>query len=250
MSMRPRSARGIDGSHLGRPSGVIACVDESGYQGSVCDHAAWFSAKAQGSIELLCVSAGDDEGAKRDALATLERAASRLMDDGAEPQEFCCVNDSLAAALARLSRGAEVVVMGRQPASATLAPRDVQERIVEVVRRTHCAVCLVPKMFLPLSRALVLVDRDRPDRGFADAVATCAWLDGMDVTLATCGAAEAMPWKGAIAVELTSGTIGVRTGQACDLVVLARRDICDESRRGAARLARALLRSRLPVLVV
>jgi hypothetical protein len=231
-----------------RASPILACIDRSKYRSSVCDHAAWFASKLGETIELLYVRAPGDGEADAEGLEALGSACWRLQDVGAEPLELCSAEGDLPGVVQRLARRAELVVVGRRQAGSEADVGAVSAAVREVVAATSCAVCVVPKLFLPISRALVLADPDRPDPTFGARLATCPWLDGLTVSSLSCPTDRTVDCE---LLEIVSRRAEDAESAAWDLAVVSRRLLlARDDGRLVAKLGRAMLGARTPVLVL
>ncbi len=53
-----------------------------------------------------------------------------------------------------------------------------------LLRRTTATICVAPRLFLPVQRAVILLDDAHRDDQLADRLAVCPWLDGVELSLA------------------------------------------------------------------
>src|SRR5689334_21873310 len=146
---------------------VLACIDGSAYDGSVCDHAAWLASRMDANVDVMHVIA---EGTRRvpggpagsvaypDPRGVAGRARERLQDSGVAPRrsdirrgDFCDVAAEL---------GAGMYVMGKRGADSAHDRRRLGSNVECLIRRTEAPICLASLVFLPVNRALVLLDAD------------------------------------------------------------------------------------------
>ena len=166
------------------PAGaLLACLDRSRYAGAVCDYAAWFSGRMQSPIVLLNVQEPGTfaEQSTEDA-SPIAWAQERLAHEGAEGVTTLSPLGSFAPALIGLSIGAELILMGKRGAEAD--DRSALGSNVEpIVRGTTGPVCLVSQVYLPISRALVILDADPAHRRAVNFVSVHPALRELDMDL-------------------------------------------------------------------
>jgi nucleotide-binding universal stress UspA family protein len=247
---------------LGRPAlpvetgPVVACVDGSAYVESVCDHAAWFAGRIHGLIELLHVeepAAAVAEPQARDK-GLLERAAERLAHEGAGPFQLADRPGRFVDVACQAAGAAGVLVIGRRGSQSAGGPRRIGGNVEAIVRAAPGPVCVVPKLFLPISRVSIVEDPASRDRAFADRIATSPYLDGLQVSMAAASAEGVLRTTQSLSSGLPDSIGAARRGRpvdgaGCDLVVLPRSAVTAPQQNPVRRAARRLLRSRLPVLV-
>jgi hypothetical protein len=242
---------------------VVACVDNSQYLGSVCDHAAWLAARLGAGLELL--HAEEPHGGRRGDAKVLEAAVGRLADEGVTDVRVVNAAQSfVAAATAASVQGACLVVGRRGRGHARLNPREVGASLAPLIEAAGCPVLVVGRLFLSLSRALVWPAAGSPEAraDYARLVETTRLLEDMRTERLSAPAAEAAlapaagpgRWAG-WAGRLLTGRGAPPDESApdesapCDLVVLPRAAFLDPGRRDRAAALR-ILSSRRALLIV
>jgi hypothetical protein len=234
-----------------RPAQVIACVDSSEYLESVCDHAAWFAGKVSGGLELLHVqerpAARTDWGIRAlvgargasESARLLARAEGRLTEQGVEATAVSGARGDFPEVAARRCGAADLVVLGRH-GCAGAAAHELGPNVRRIIGRVAGPVCVAPKLFLPISRALVVSPPPGRDRRFADALAKAPYLDGVAISIAGLPETDERPAEG-----------GRAAAAGPDIIVLPRAALLGaQGDRLIHRAAQRLLSSPLPVLVI
>ena len=166
------------------PAGaLLACLDRSRYAGAVCDYAAWFSGRMQSPIVLLNVQEpGTLPGQSGEDASPIAWARERLAHEGAEGVTTLAPSGSFAPTLIGLSVGAELILMGKRGREAD--DRSALGSNVEpIVRGTTGPVCLVSQVYLPISRALVILDADLAHKRTVDFVSAQPALRELEMDL-------------------------------------------------------------------
>jgi hypothetical protein len=140
---------------------VVACIDGSAYDNSVCDHALWLADPLEASIEILrpVQDARTDSGSRPE-----RRALGRLLDEGAGEVRIVRRDGDLLAQLA--ASHADMVVMGKRGRGAGSRRGTIGAQVVPVLEKWPGPVCLASHVFLPVHKALVLMDAE-PDHQLA-----------------------------------------------------------------------------------
>ncbi|MEE2859368.1 MAG: universal stress protein [Paracoccus sp. (in: a-proteobacteria)] len=168
---------------------IIALVDGSVYAASVCEHAAWMSARSGIPVHLLHVlgrreaaGAQDLSGAIRlgarsallEELSTLDAQRSRI----ANAQGRALLDDARALAesagavevTTRLDQGdlidraagretdAKMIVIGKRGAAADFAQGHLGSNLERIVRAARVPVLVAARAFRPISRVLIAFD--------------------------------------------------------------------------------------------
>jgi nucleotide-binding universal stress UspA family protein len=182
---------------------ILACVDASRYAPAVCDHASWFAGRMQAEIVVLNVvedaGAPDRPRQRRARSGLLEEAAERLAHEGApaaRPLELPGVFPDTAMELVASS---DVVVLGKRGTRTEQNRRRLGGAIGPIVRTSQRPICLVSQVFLPITRALVLLDADPGHRRTTDLVAAHPALEDLDIDVVLMsdgapGAAHKLEW--------------------------------------------------------
>lgn len=160
---------------------ILACLDGSRYSSAVCDYAAWFGDHLQDAITLLHV----DEPARGDADAPasiLADAHDRLKHHGVRATASLAPHGRFLEKLAQLAPGADLVLLGKRGHHAT-GGGSLGENVEAAIRRTTTPLCLVSSVFLPVSRALVVLDADPDHRRAVEFVAAHPALAALELDL-------------------------------------------------------------------
>jgi nucleotide-binding universal stress UspA family protein len=199
---------------------IVALVDGSLYSHSVCDLAAWISAREEAAIELLHVigrrqaeggaanlSGSIALGARSSLLkelseldeqmakvavargrAILEDAAARLA--GAGPAEVTSKlrTGDLVETLAESEADAEAVVLGKRGEAADFARLHLGSNLERVVRSARKPVYVASRAFRPIERVLIAFDGGTSSLKAVDHAARSRVFAGLDIRLLTVGA--------------------------------------------------------------
>ncbi|MBS0411095.1 MAG: universal stress protein [Proteobacteria bacterium] len=152
---------------------ILACVDGSAYAASVCEHAAWLAERLDGRVAVLHAQDGEIPTSEPDKAIwslrshdPLEAAKWRLRDLGATQVTGRASPSGFPEAA--INAEADLIVMGKH-GEATQDIRDALGHSIDaVIRGSTTPVCLAPKVFLPISRGLVLLDADPEHRSALD----------------------------------------------------------------------------------
>lgn len=169
---------------------VLAAIDASTYATSICDHAAWFATRMGAAVELLhVIDRGEntrgrldlsgsvglgasetllEELARADELqgriarehgqSLLEGAARRLRAAGVTEVKLTHRYGEVAETLIELETNADLVVIGKRGESGNFAQGHLGSKVERVVRGSIRPVLVVPRVFMPISRAVVAFD--------------------------------------------------------------------------------------------
>lgn len=158
---------------------VLACLDHSAYANSVTDHAGWFASHPEVGVEVLHVLDPDDHaraagaGADADVAAQankiVSRAVGRLREEGVGPISFAARAGRLFDIASAHVTGP--IVMGKRGVGSSATRGRLGSQAHAIIRDTELPVCLAPKVFLPIHRALVLLDADLSHRRTLEFVA-------------------------------------------------------------------------------
>lgn len=253
---------------------ILACIDDSGYASSVCDHAGWFASDPDVGVEVLHVLEDDAAEARlpvdADAsLATLpsrlvERAVTRLREEGVGPVSSAQLDGVFLQVATQ--RNAKVIVMGKRGRASEAERRRLGSSVDGMIRATTTPVCLTSKVFLPIHRALVLLDADVAHRSALDFVRTHPRLadlrldavvmcgDGQDADpklgltrsmLEAAGDVFALPANG-----LDEAVMQYLEARASDLVIVSRTVVAPDPQARLSRIEeRGLWGTRTAVLI-
>lgn len=154
---------------------VIACIDGSEYANSVCDHAAWMAGRLDGAVEVLHVS-GPREPEDHNMV---DDAVRRLHDEGAPGATGESAPGDFPALAVR--RGGDLIVMGKRGEASKRDRRRLGSNVDRMIRMTTTPVCLASKTFLPIARAIVLLDADMSYRAAVELVASHGGLHSLEI---------------------------------------------------------------------
>lgn len=168
---------------------VVACLDDSAFAPSVCDHAAWAAGRLQAPLTFLHVidhrhaAAGGDLsgsigfGAQEDLLEkfaaldeqkgrlAMERgrrllaaAHARARDAGLPEPASRQVHGQLVETLAELEPALRLLVLGKRGETAHLAQEHLGSNLERVIRAVHRPILVVPAEFRRPERILMAFD--------------------------------------------------------------------------------------------
>ncbi|MBS0335087.1 MAG: universal stress protein [Proteobacteria bacterium] len=216
---------------------ILACVDASAYAGSVCDHAGWFASDPDVGVEVLHVVEGHGAIALEAGERIVKSAVGRLREQGVGPITSAMAEGAFVPTAA--AHEADIVVAGKR-SSVSDAPRGrLGAQAGALVHAAPGPVCLVPKLFLPIHRALILLDAEPRHVAALDLVSRTPRLAGLEMDLVVVSPdAEGAAAKGELArkqlgrnaaslsvrraPELDADSVRPAKGQVADLVVVSR----------------------------
>lgn len=177
----------------GRPV-VVAGIDGSGYLAGVCDHAAWLAGALDARVDLFHAQEPLDAApalaparkSRRTAgpPAILADATLRLQEQGVRDVSNSITHGRFGDVAPTVAAKARAMVVGRRGLSSARARSGLGRNIMPLLRRTSTTICVAPRLFLPIQRAVILLDDACRDDRVADRLAVCPWLDGVELTLA------------------------------------------------------------------
>lgn len=197
---------------------IITLVDGSAYAASVCEHAAWVSARTGAPVELLHVL-GRREGAvpqdlsgairlgartrlleelseldaQRARLSTqqgraiLEDAAELTRKAGATQIRTRLMHGDLIETVAELEPDARAIVIGKRGAAADFAKGHLGSNLERIARVSHKPVLVASRAFQSIDRALIAFDGGESAMKAVRHVASSPLYDEMDLSLITVG---------------------------------------------------------------
>lgn len=248
-------------------SEIIACIDGSSFADSVCDHAAWFAGRMDRSIGVLHSRASDNSLSPGGADAVLAHALRRLRDLGLAGVTGRLTGQGVVDAAAACDPAPALVVMGKRGLSTQDNRRVLGGHVDPLIRRTQAPVCLAPRLFLPITRALVLADADMERRRAVEFALAQPGLADLDLDLAIVARsgqspAEKVAWarrqlasrRGNVLTlegeDLDAAVAGYMETRRTDLVIVSRAVLLSAVAGPLTRTARGGLWSwRTPVLV-
>jgi hypothetical protein len=187
-----RQAEGVTNSAVQRRGGqvarewVLACIDESAYANSVCDHAAWFASHPEVGVEILHVveTPSDPSSAGSDMLVA--RALRRLGEEGVGPLAEAAPSTSLIEALAGADAG--IVVMGKRGTATDGDRAALGSNVDAAIHGCDKPICFAPRFFMPMHRVLALLDAESPHDVALDFVRSDFRLAALPLDVAVIGA--------------------------------------------------------------
>lgn len=154
---------------------VIACIDGSAYANSVCDHAAWMAGRIEGDVQVLHVASGEAGD------AMVQDAVRRLHEEGSPNTTGTTIGGKFPQTAVDLE--ADFIVMGKRGEASAKDRRRLGSNVEAMIRATATPICLTSRVFLPVNRAVVLLDADMTHRTAVDLVATHSGLHRLEIDL-------------------------------------------------------------------
>lgn len=198
---------------------IIAFVDGSIYSRSVCEHAAWISARTGADIELVHVLGPREGAAKTDLsgsiklgartalmeeLASLDEQRAKLMtrrgrailDDARAVIEAAGItavvphlrHGDIAETVAEQDLAACMVLIGKRGETAEKPQRHLGQNLERIVRASHRPVFVASRAFRPIQRVLVAWDGGPSAMRAVDHIARSRLFAGLSLRLLTVGA--------------------------------------------------------------
>lgn len=198
---------------------IIALVDGSIYSKSVCDHAAWVSARTGAVVELLHVLAHREGAAKTDLsgsirlgarsallaeLAALDEQRARLvqhhgraiLEDAKAILDAAGVSGGtprlrhgdLVETVAEQERDASMILIGKRGEAADFAQGHLGSNLERIVRASHKPVLVAAHAFRPISKVLLAYDGAVSSMRAVDHIARSPLYAGLEVQLVWVGA--------------------------------------------------------------
>lgn len=213
---------------------ILAALDASTYALSVCDHAAWLAQRLSGSVELLhVIDRGENARAQLDlsgsvglgasetlleelarvdeaqgriarqqGQALLEGAARRLRAAGVKEVSLVHRYGEAADTLISLEADADLVVVGKRGEGRTAAQNHLGSKVERIVRGSIRPVLVVPRIYMPVTRAVLAFDGSASARKALEMVATSEVFAGLERVVVIVG--EVGPQTQARAAEAES----------------------------------------------
>lgn len=210
-----------------QPQKIVALVDGSIYSGSVCEHAAWISARTGAPVELIHVlgrreasDSHDHSGAialgARTALmeqlaeldaqraklishrgrAILEDAQGMVEKAGATDVTTRLRHGNIVEAVADVEAGARVILIGKRGEAADFAKGHLGSNLERIVRASHKPVFVASRAFRPISKVLVAYDGGASAMKAVDHIARSPLFQGLAVHVVTVGSVTPEVTKG------------------------------------------------------
>lgn len=206
---------------------IIALVDGSVYSESVCDHAAWISARTEAPVELVHVLDRREAGQSQDLSGSIRLGArSRLLEELAEldaqraklfaqrgrelleeAQKHLAEagvaqitsrlrREDLASTIADIEADARVIVIGKRGEAADFAKGHLGSNLERLVRAATRPVFVAARAFQPIEKVLLAFDGGASAQKAVAHVAKSPVFQGLEVHLVTVGAQNAQTVQG------------------------------------------------------
>ena len=245
---------------------ILACVDGSPYAGSVCDHAGWLAGRFGTSVTLLHVRDGDTS-IPSPADEILAWARERLEAEGATDLRLQSRAGEFNQVALELAADSQLVVMGKRGEATGPTREALGSNVDQILRQAQRPVCLVSQVYLPISRALVLLDADPSHRRAVEFVTRHPALRQLELDLVLMDDAgvdyrEKLNWaRGMLGVHearifplLADGpdaaAMSYLENHGCDLLIISREVLLADPKARFAKVApESLWAWRAPVLV-
>ena len=197
---------------------IITLVDGSIYAASVCEHAAWVSARTGAPVELLHVLGRREGGAPQDlsgairlgartrlleelseldaqrarlstqqGRAILEDAADLVRKAGATEVRTRLLHGDLIETVAELEGDARAIVIGKRGAAADFAKGHLGSNLERIARVSRKPVLVASRAFQPIDRALIAFDGGESAMKAVHHVASSPLYDDLELALITVG---------------------------------------------------------------
>lgn len=248
---------------------ILACIDRSAYLNSVCDHAGWFASDPEVGVEVLHVRettpTGSALGGEASATALLDHAVSRLREEGVGPITRAQEMGSFIGIASETN--ATLIVMGKRGDGKESERERLGSGVDAMIRATTTPICLTSKVFLPLHRALVLLDADLAHRAAVEFIVSQArvaalTMDVVVVHFADVDPAPKIEWARSMLLNSRASVYGLQAegldqavarymeSRAADLVVVSRAVIASAPSERIQQIAeRGVWGIRTPVLI-
>jgi len=240
---------------------VLACIDGSTYATSICDHAAWYAARAGGSVRVLHVidrsettraridlsgsvglgardslleelaQADEIQGrlAQEHGRALLDGAAARLKENGVENVELFHRHGEVAETVHEFEATADIVVIGKRGESGNFAPGHLGSKVERVVRGSVRPILAVPRKYIPFSRLVVAFDGGDSSRAALERVVADPAFNELEVLVVMAGVESSetnrhMDWARGVLTPRARSHVELRAGEAETVIMTALRD--------------------------
>jgi len=242
---------------------VLACVDGSAYSNSVCDHAGWFASDPEVGVDVRHVRENAKATDWTDPL--VGRSVGRLRDEGVGPLNGAAMSGPFVEAV--VEADADILVMGKRGLAGGGNRRRLGSNVDAVIRRCETPICLVPKVFLPIHRALVMLDANLQNRAALDFVIrdfrlSALPMDVMVVAQPGESADATVEWAGGLLSSVSADIFAITaTGldgamsqytqtRSTDLIVLPRAVVAPDPQAQLLRIEEGgLWSTRVPILI-
>lgn len=167
---------------------ILACVDGSGYEAGVCDYAAWLAGRANAEIQLLHAREGKPvrpahSWMRAASPSPLSYGERRLQENGLEGVRPLLVEGPFIEAMVAAGRDARLIVLGKRGTATESDRGGLGANIAAAISSTDRPVCLAARTFLPIHRALVLIDSDPEHQRTVNLLADELALSGLHLNL-------------------------------------------------------------------
>lgn len=210
-----------------QPQKIVALVDGSIYSASVCEHAAWISARTGAPVELIHVlgrreasDSHDHSGAialrartaLMEQLAELDAQRAKLishrgraiLEDAQALVEKAGVTDvttrlrhgDIVEAVADVEADARVILIGKRGEAADFAKGHFGSNLERIIRASHKPVFVASRAFRPISKVLVAYDGGASAMKAVNHIAGSPVFQGLAVRVVTVGSVSPEGNKG------------------------------------------------------
>ncbi|SEO78757.1 Nucleotide-binding universal stress protein, UspA family [Salinihabitans flavidus] len=201
---------------------VIALVDGSIYSASVCEHAAWISARTEAPVELIHVLGRREAPEKQDLsgsirlgartalleeLAELDAQRAKLtsyrgraiLDDARKILDEAGVTEittrlrhgDIVETVAEVEADARVIVIGKRGEAADFAKGHLGSNLERIVRTAHKPIFVASRAFKPIEKVMVAYDGGVSAMKAIDHIARSPLFQGLSIHVVTVGAVTA-----------------------------------------------------------
>lgn len=199
---------------------VLCAIDASTYGPSLCDHAAWFARRMDASVDVLHVLDRSETGngpsldlsgsvglgasealleqltkadearaqaAQAHGRSMLEGAARRLNEAGVSEVGLIHRHGEVAQTIIELEAGFDLVVIGKRGEGHNFDQGRLGSKVERVVRGSVRPVLVAPRVFMPITRAVVAFDGGRSAMKALDHVLTSPAFAGLPLDVVVVG---------------------------------------------------------------
>jgi nucleotide-binding universal stress UspA family protein len=171
-------------------SRVLACIDGSSYTSSVCDHAQWLAGRTNANVKVLHVRDPAAEDAfPGDPRALVDSAVAELESEGATEVESELVEGSFPDLAVEFA--AAMIVIGKRGLANDAERGRLGHSVGPLVRATDTPICLAPRWFLPVERAVAILDADMAHRRTVEFLGSQPGLRELSLDLVVASMGEA-----------------------------------------------------------
>jgi len=201
-----------------QPQKIVALVDGSVYSASVCDHAAWMSARTGAPVELIHVLGRREAPEKKDlsgaialgartalleelaeldaqraklvshrGRAILEDAHAILDKAGVIKTTTRLRHGDIIEAVAEVETNARVIMIGKRGEAADFAKGHLGSNLERIVRACRKPVFVASRSFRPIAKVLVAYDGGVSAMKAVDHIVNSPLFQGLEIHVVTVG---------------------------------------------------------------